>query len=43
VLNIPVTFAELCANLGMKHDDTAIIPAIIELVRAGALQLGTQP
>lgn len=43
VLAEPVTFAELCANLGVTHDDAAIIPAIIELVRAGALQLGTQP
>lgn len=39
VLSAPVTFAELCANLGMKHDDAAIIPAIIELVRAGALMI----
>ncbi|MEQ1510559.1 MAG: DNA-binding domain-containing protein [Sphingopyxis sp.] len=39
-LATPVTFAILCANLGMKHDDHAIIPAIIDLVRAGALQQG---
>ncbi|MEQ1688650.1 MAG: hypothetical protein ABL874_08760, partial [Sphingopyxis sp.] len=36
-LDAPVTFAALCASLSAKHDDAAIIPAIIDLVRAGAL------
>ncbi|MEQ1726618.1 MAG: DNA-binding domain-containing protein [Sphingopyxis sp.] len=36
-LDAPVTFAALCANLGANHDDGAIIPAIIDLVRAGAI------